>query len=88
MIDDCYMCNDGSELYRIVAMNQDGTLDVEYILVAEDRCEKQVFHQVPSEIVSGLRTVPCEHFMKVSDAIDNVITVAKEITKIYKDIEL
>lgn len=63
-------------------------MDLEYILVAEDRCEKQLLHHVPSGIVSGLRTVPSEHFTRVSAAIDNVIAVAKEIVKIYPEIDI
>lgn len=78
-IGDCSQYNLGSELYKVIDSNDDGTLVVEYYLVSDDFIRKETFYELNPQCLEENGPITPEQFDKVAKAYQMVIDAATEI---------
>lgn len=78
-VGDCSEYNLGSELYKVLSINPDGTLVVEYYLVSEDCIRREKWNDVQPECLDTNYPITPEQFDKVAKAYQAAYDAAVEI---------
>lgn len=79
-IGDCSAFNAGSELYKVLDVNADGTRQVEYYLISVDYVRREIYDDCPKQILEENIPITQDAFQKVADAFQALIVAAPLLT--------